>query len=150
MWGDPHYVTFDTFKHNFQGDCEYTIVRPCGTREDLDDFHIWGDNVKIRPSHAVSYLRKVVLEMNGTSYALMQNREVLVNDVKRTPPLNYPNGVTIRSDYSYAVSYNSIFFLIQWMVPGRHGNAFWKIFLKFQRLNKIWIHVQILCEKQIH
>ena len=96
---------FDGGKHNFQGDCEYTVVRPCNSDIVTDDFHIWGDNVKNRPSEGVSYMRKVVLEFNGTTYALLQNRQVQVNGVKRTPPLNYPNGITIRADYSYAVSW---------------------------------------------
>ena len=51
-----HYVTFDNGNHNFQGDCEYTLVRPCTDRTDLVDFHLWGDNVKNNPSERVSYL----------------------------------------------------------------------------------------------
>ncbi|XP_071498835.1 zonadhesin-like [Diadema antillarum] len=102
VWGDPHYTMFDGGRHDFQGDCEYTLVRPCSDRTDLVDFHLWGDNVKNNPSDRVSYLRKVVLEVNGTSYSIERNRVVLVNGARRTTPLSFINGVTIRSDQSYA------------------------------------------------
>ncbi|XP_071498841.1 IgGFc-binding protein-like, partial [Diadema antillarum] len=103
VWGDPHYTMFDGGRHDFQGDCEYTLVRPCSDRADLVDFHLWGDNIKNNPSDRVSYLRKVVLEVNGTSYSIERNRVVLVNGARRTTPLSFINGVTIRSDRSYAV-----------------------------------------------
>lgn len=103
VWGDPHYVTFDNGNHNFQGDCEYTLVRPCTDRTDLVDFHLWGDNVKNNPSERVSYLRKIVLEVNGTSIAITRNREILVNGARRIAPIRMNNGIMIRSDSSYSV-----------------------------------------------
>ena len=65
IWGDPHYMTFDEVKYNFQGDCDYTLVRDC-LNSSL--FHLWSNNELRRPSDRVSYLREVVFELNGNTY----------------------------------------------------------------------------------
>ncbi|XP_030847124.1 zonadhesin-like [Strongylocentrotus purpuratus] len=85
IWGDPHYVTFDDKKYNFQGDCDYTLVRDC---QNSSDYHLWSNNERLRPSDSVSYLREVVLDLSDRRYALIKGFHVRVNgrDVSENLP----------------------------------------------------------------
>ena len=94
IWGDPHYLTFDGQKYEFQGDCDYTLVTQCAPQTDLPTFHLWGDNVKVQPSRDLSILRRLSLEYAGNVFSLGPRSQIRVNDVRFRPPVNQ-NGVTI-------------------------------------------------------
>ena len=102
IWGDPHYMTFDEVKYNFQGDCDYTLVRDC-LNSSL--FHLWSNNELRRPSDRVSYLREVVFEQNGNTYILMKDLKVKVNGIDVSHNLPYADqGVLIYRDVTNVVS----------------------------------------------
>ncbi|XP_041455865.1 zonadhesin-like [Lytechinus variegatus] len=86
IWGDPHYVTFDKKKYNFQGACDYTLVRDCGNSS---DYHLWSNNERRRPSDRVSFLREVILDLRGSRYSLMKGFHVRVNGVDVSDYLPY-------------------------------------------------------------
>ena len=88
IWGDPHYLTFDSRKYSFQGDCDYTMVRDCLNQT---DFHLWADNRRRRPSSEVSALDKLVLDYDGHRYALMKAQRVKVDDVRVSLPFISPS-----------------------------------------------------------
>ena len=102
-------MTFDDKKYNFQGDCDYTLVRECGNSS---DYHLWSNNERVRPSDRVSLLSEVVLELSGTTYALIKGFNVRVNGIDVSENLPYiDNQVWIYSDVTSMVCNNPMFFL---------------------------------------
>lgn len=94
VWGDPHYTTFDNVKYDFQGDCEYTVLKPCEDSEH-PDFEVIGNNRKNTPTSKMSYLREVRLVYGGKEYELLQDGVVLVDGAKEPLPYDDDNGVHI-------------------------------------------------------
>ncbi|PIK34070.1 putative IgGFc-binding protein [Apostichopus japonicus] len=98
IWGDPHYLTFDDLRYDFQGECEYTLVRDCDSDE---AFHLVADNIKMKPSDDVTVLRELRLTYYGTEYTLMRGGEVRVNGVTVSPPYFGIDGVIIVPSYQH-------------------------------------------------
>ena len=95
-WGDPHYVTFDGLEYDFQGDCEYTLVRDCRNSSGLPAFHVTARNIKRKPSDRVSFTQEVALEFEGTLYSLLRGGEVRIDGVVVQLPVLRSDGVSIR------------------------------------------------------
>ena len=96
-WGDPHYITFDGVQYDFQGDCEYTLVRDCPTSGDLPSFHVRARNWKRQPQELVSFTGKVALEFAGTLYTFEPRGQVRIDGVTATLPVRRPDGISISS-----------------------------------------------------
>ena len=94
-------MTFDKKKYNFQGDCDYTLVKDCLN----NTFHLWSDNELRRPSDKVSFIRAVTLEMNGNVYSLNKGLSVRVNGIEVSQNLPYVDAnVWINRDVTKLVS----------------------------------------------
>ncbi|PIK34072.1 putative IgGFc-binding protein [Apostichopus japonicus] len=110
IWGDPHYVTFDNVKYDFQGDCDYTIIRECENHT----FHLIADNEKMNPSSTVSLMKQLRLEYEGMTYALTVGGLVTVDNEAVTLPYivedvsitQAPVGVLLTTSFGLMVHYN--------------------------------------------
>ncbi|MFT7810023.1 zonadhesin-like [Arapaima gigas] len=101
--GDPHYTTFDKKIHHFQGSCSYTLVQPCNVTSGLPYFSVDTQNEHRGSIKYVSYVRAVIVKVQGTKIILSKGRRVQVNGVRVFPPVSLSGGTHVSFSGTFVV-----------------------------------------------
>ncbi|XP_077357677.1 IgGFc-binding protein-like isoform X2 [Festucalex cinctus] len=94
--GDPHYTTFDKRTHHYMGACSYTLTKPCNdSTSGLPSFSVDTQNERRGSNKKISYVRAVVVQVNGVTVILGKGRTVQVNGTAVVPPVAWIGGLNI-------------------------------------------------------
>ncbi|XP_077996404.1 alpha-tectorin-like [Glandiceps talaboti] len=96
-YGDPHYITFDGLRYDYQGDCEYILVKDCQqdtTAPPLPVFEVIANNIKNSPNARVSFTREVTMKLFGVNMVLLNGGDVQIEGVYVNLPVQVSINVT--------------------------------------------------------
>ncbi|KAJ6663879.1 hypothetical protein lerEdw1_009960 [Lerista edwardsae] len=90
--GDPHYISLDGLRFDFQGTCVYQYAGVCVQRDDLIDFHVYVQNDH-RGSQSVSFTKLVQVTVYGDSIVISRDHpgKVMVNGFLTNLPYKIQN-----------------------------------------------------------
>ncbi|XP_067879876.1 zonadhesin, like [Heterodontus francisci] len=112
--GDPHYQTFDKYRHHYQGWHTYTLSKTI-TPGDLQPFNIEGKNERRSFPSRVSFLKTVKVDVYDHSVILMQHGHLVVDGIRVQPPYEPREGLRIfqksrtihlETDFGLAVNFD--------------------------------------------
>ncbi|XP_072547805.1 IgGFc-binding protein [Salminus brasiliensis] len=133
--GDPHYVTFDGFRFDFQGTCRYTLSQACGLRgTNLVPFSVEVENERWYYGAEVSVTKLVSLTVFGYTFVLRQSTaQILVNGLQTNLPWSLngtkvqifkegPNHV-IMTDFGLQVTYDLSYYATVTVLSSYHNRT---------------------------
>ncbi|KAJ4930907.1 hypothetical protein JOQ06_025210, partial [Pogonophryne albipinna] len=115
--GDPHYVTFDNKKFNFQGTCVYQLAALCSKDPELVPFEVLVQNDH-RGNRVVSYTKLVEIKVHSLSIVITKTHKglIMVNKELVNLPVTLDDGrvsvfksgwsAVVKTNFGLKVSFN--------------------------------------------
>ncbi|XP_070564050.1 zonadhesin-like [Ptychodera flava] len=118
VWGDPHYLTYDGEKYEFQGQCSYILTESASSS--LTRFKVVVDNeawTTLRDDE-VSVTAQLIVTVHGKDIRLLRNLDVYVDDEPVTLPIQPLPDVYVRRTGRYVTVVSDFGLTVRW--DGNH------------------------------
>ncbi|XP_070564055.1 zonadhesin-like [Ptychodera flava] len=117
VWGDPHYMTYDGEKYDFNGDCMY-ILTESATAEKTSFRVVVNNEAFDVGEERLSVTQELAVIVYGQEIRLMRDGKVLVDGSYVAVPYYASSGIQVKQSGRYTNIYVDIGLVVRW--DGHH------------------------------
>ncbi|XP_070564053.1 zonadhesin-like [Ptychodera flava] len=117
VWGDPHYITYDGEKYDFQGNCMYILTESATTEK--TSFRVVVSNEAFDVGgETLSVTQELAVIVYGQEIRLMRDGNVMIDGSHVAVPYYTSSGIQVKQSGRYTNIYVDIGLVVRW--DGHH------------------------------